>query len=980
MTTPVHPKIIQGISALSIVTSDNAIYEKTIDFYTQFGFSPIHKYSRSDPDLTFEKTLNAAHSYDSIKETWLNLLPAIDPKLTDASPESGITLKIRLSSTGPSAKESSERAHKFLDGPEKDFDWRALTCLFIFKTDKMDSVLKVLDSYPVDGSEKPYIQLRPNNVSPVEVFGLDPVGNVVGFTLRKNPFSVVDPGFIASRGNEEELGLKGVESATPSEASTQSSDSTPRRKIAVMTSGGDAPGMNACVRAVVRTAIHRGCDVYAVLEGYEGLVQGGKFIKKMSWDDVRGWLAIGGTQIGTARCMAFRERPGRLAGALNMVKNGIDALIVCGGDGSLTGADLFRSEWPSLIEELASTGKITAAEAERHQHLYICGTVGSIDNDMATTDATIGAFSSLARICQAVDYIDATAQSHSRAFVIEVMGRHCGWLALMAGIATGADFIFIPERPPHPDEWKGNMSKVVKRHREFGRRKTIVIVAEGAIDSDLNPITCECVKNELVQLGLDTRVTTLGHVQRGGNAVAFDRMLATLQGVDAVDAILSATPESSSPMIGITENKIVRRDLMESVALTKSVATAIKDKDFDKAMSLRNTEFAENWANFMTINNADKLSPKNPAEKPLNIAVINVGAPAGGMNSAIRAMAAYCFSRGHKAFAIHNGFSGLARHESVHELDWLEVEEWVMRGGSEIGTNRTLPEVDIGMIAYYFQKYNFDGLVLIGGYESFHALHQLEQARASYPAFRIPMVCIPATISNNVPGTEYSLGTDTCLNSLVDYCDVIKQSASASRRRVFVVEVQGGNSGFVAAYAGLVTGAQAIYLPETGISLKQLESDIEYIKESFEEDRGENRAGKLILRNEKSSSTFSTEILVNIIREESNGRFDSRTAIPGHVQQGGNPSSLDRVRATRFAIQACHFIESHQNIRDLPVEEQKKSAVVVGIRASKLVFTHISQLWDYETEHKERKPKKNHWVGLAKVSDTLVGRPIVDSA
>lgn len=989
MSDSSNSKILQGISSLSIVTSDEAIYTKTVEFYRQFGFKIVHQYSRSDTDLTMEKSLNAAHSIDSLQETWLNLLPEIDPSHTDATPDSGITLKIRLASSGPSANESATRAKKFLSGPDKELDWRALTCLFIFKTKDMDSVLKVLDTFPVAGTnEKPYIQLRPNNVSPIEVYGLDPAANVVGFTLRPNPFSVVDPEYVAARGNEAlpgDFGLKSIASCASftsikKELSAVSSKTSNRRKIAVMTSGGDAPGMNACVRAVVRTAIHRGCDVFAIMEGYEGLLQGGDFIKPMTWEDVRGWLAIGGTQIGTARCAGFRERPGRLNAAFNMVKNGIDGLIVCGGDGSLTGADLFRSEWPSLISELASTNRITQEEAIKHKHLYICGTVGSIDNDMATTDATIGAFSSLARICQAVDYIDATAQSHSRAFVIEVMGRHCGWLALMAGIATGADFIFIPERPPSPEEWKENMSKVVKRHREFGRRKTIVIVAEGAIDSGLNPITSECVKDELVKLGLDTRVTLLGHVQRGGNAVAFDRMLATLQGVEAVDAILSATPDSASPMIGITENKIVRRDLMESVALTKSVATAIKNKDFEKAMSLRNTEFAENWANFMTINNADQLSPKNPAEKPLNIAIINVGAPAGGVNSAIRAMAAYCFSRGHKPYAIHNGFSGLARHESIHELDWLEVEEWVMRGGSEIGTNRTLPDVDIGMIAYYFQKYNFDGLILVGGYEAYHSLHQLEQARNSYPAFRMPMVCIPATISNNVPGTEYSLGTDTCLNALVDYCDVIKQSASASRHRVFVVEVQGGNSGFVAAYAGLVTGAQAIYLPETGISLKQLESDIGFLKDLFDYEHGENRAGKLILRNEMSSNTFSTDILVNIIRDESKGRFDARTAIPGHVQQGGNPSSLDRVRATRFAIQSCQFIENSQKTRDLPVSEQTKSAVVVGIRASKLVFTNISQLWDYETEHAERRPKKNYWAGLARVSDILVGRPIVSES
>jgi 6-phosphofructokinase 1 len=235
-----------------------------------------------------------------------------------------------------------------------------------------------------------------------------------------------------------------------------------RRRIAMMTSGGDSPGMNGATRAVIRTALEKGCEAYCVYEGYEGLVQGGNLIRKMGWSDVRGWLSEGGTLIGTARCMAFYERAGRLKAAKNMVLHGIDALIICGGDGSLTGADKFRHEWPGLIEELVETKELTAKEVEPFKHLNIVGLVGSIDNDMSGTDATIGCFSALGRICEMVDYIEATASSHSRAFVIEVMGRHCGWLALMAGVATGADFIFIPEKP-RADNWKEEMLTIVAR-------------------------------------------------------------------------------------------------------------------------------------------------------------------------------------------------------------------------------------------------------------------------------------------------------------------------------------------------------------------------------------------------------------------------------------------------------------------------------------------------------------------------------------
>lgn len=235
-----------------------------------------------------------------------------------------------------------------------------------------------------------------------------------------------------------------------------------KRRIGVLTSGGDAPGMNGAVRAVVRMSIDKGCEPYAIYEGYEGLVQGGDLIKRMEWGDVRGYLSEGGTLIGTARCMAFMKRLGRLQAAKNMVMAGIDALVIIGGDGSLTGADIFRREWPGLLEELVEKNEITSEQKKPFQYLNIVGLVGSIDNDMSSTDATIGCYSSLARICEAVDSIDSTASSHQRAFVIEVMGRHCGWLALMAGVSTGADFIFIPEKPPS-ENWEEEMCGIISR-------------------------------------------------------------------------------------------------------------------------------------------------------------------------------------------------------------------------------------------------------------------------------------------------------------------------------------------------------------------------------------------------------------------------------------------------------------------------------------------------------------------------------------
>jgi 6-phosphofructokinase 1 len=759
-----------------------------------------------------------------------------------------------------------------------------------------------------------------------------------------------------------------------------------KKKIAIMTSGGDSPGMNGVVRAVVRMAIHMGCDAYCVYEGYEGLVRGGEYIKKTEWDDVRGYLSEGGTLIGTARCMAFYERPGRLTGAKNMILNGIDALIICGGDGSLTGADKFRAEWPSLVEELVSTGELTKEQVKPYQHLNIVGLVGSIDNDLSGTDATIGAYSALARICEMVDYIEATASSHSRAFVVEVMGRHCGWLALMAGVATGADFVFIPEKP-REDNWKEEMCRIVKKHRDWGKRKTIVIMAEGANDRHGQKITPEMVKNLLADkngLALDTRITTLGHVQRGGTAVAYDRMLATLQGVEAVKAVLEATPETETPVITINENQIVRKPLMAAVEATKEVAKAIDAQDFTRAMNLRDTEFSDMYDSYMlTTAMGHEKDERLPENKRMKIGFINVGAPAGGMNAALRAGLAYCRSKGHEAIAIHNGFAGFARHHgdgAIKPFDWLEVDGWASKGGSEIGTNRELPEESgMELIAKLIKQYKFDGLFLVGGFEAFHAVSQLRQARATYPELCIPFTLLPATISNNVPGTEYSLGSDTCLNELVYYCDKIKQSASATRRRVFVIETQGGRSGYVATLGGLGVGASAVYIPEEGISLDMLNTDVSHLKEVFRNDKGRSRAGRLMLVNEKASDVYTAKLIADITRAEAHERFEARDSVPGHVQQGGTPSAMDRCRAVRLAIMCIKQLEqfgpkpyeSPEKIKNDP-----KSATVIGIMGADVVFSPMEEVEKPEgTDWKNRRPKHTHWLGVKTVCDILGGRP-----
>nr|KAF6379798.1 phosphofructokinase, liver type [Myotis myotis] len=396
------------------------------------------------------------------------------------------------------------------------------------------------------------------------------------------------------------------------------------KAIGVLTSGGDAQGMNAAVRAVTRMGIYVGAKVFLIYEGYEGLVEGGENIKPANWLSVSNIIQLGGTIIGSARCKAFTTREGRLAAAYNLVHRGITNLCVIGGDGSLTGANIFRSEWGSLLEELVKEGKISESTAQTYSHLNIAGLVGSIDNDFCGTDMTIGTDSALHRIMEVIDAITTTAQSHQRTFVLEVMGRHCGYLALVSALASGADWLFIPEAPPE-DGWENCMCERLGQTRSRGSRLNIIIIAEGAIDRNGKPITSRYVKDLVVQrLGFDTRVTVLGHVQRGGTPSAFDRILSSKMGMEAVMALLEGTPDTPACVVSLSGNQSVRLPLMECVQVTKEVQKAMDEKRFDEAIQLRGRSFENNW-NIYKLLAHQKVSKE---KTQFSLAILNVGADA----------------------------------------------------------------------------------------------------------------------------------------------------------------------------------------------------------------------------------------------------------------------------------------------------------------------------------------------------------------
>jgi 6-phosphofructokinase 1 len=278
------------------------------------------------------------------------------------------------------------------------------------------------------------------------------------------------------------------------------------KRIAVLTSGGDAPGMNAAIRAVTRCALHRGWEVLGVSQGFAGLIEGQ--FTPLTARSVGGILQHGGTMLGSARCSAFTTPEGRDQAVRHIRRQGIDGVVVIGGDGSQKGAAAL-----SLLDGA------------------VVGVASTIDNDLVGSDITIGVDTALNIALEAIDRLKTTASSHQRAFLVEVMGRDCGYLALMAGIAGGAEVIVLPEVETTPSAIAAELRAAFER----GKPHAIAVVAEGARQ---NAATLAAYFREHhADVGFDLRTTTLGHVQRGGEPTAYDRLLATRLGAGAVDAM-----------------------------------------------------------------------------------------------------------------------------------------------------------------------------------------------------------------------------------------------------------------------------------------------------------------------------------------------------------------------------------------------------------------------------------------------------------
>ncbi|KAK7574123.1 hypothetical protein V9T40_011314 [Parthenolecanium corni] len=740
--------------------------------------------------------------------------------------------------------------------------------------------------------------------------------------------------------------------------------------IAVVTSGGDSQGMNPSLRAVVRVGLYVGCRIFYIKEGYQGMITGGENIVEATWDSVSSIIHRGGTIIGSARSKEFMTLEGKLKCAKNLVKRGISNLIVIGGDGSLTGARDLRRMWPDLLSQLQKSGEITAEEAQKHHGLRVVGLIGTIDNDFPGTNMTIGADSALHRILEAVNAIASTANSHRRTFILEIMGRHCGYLALKTALTTEADYVFIPEMPP-PANWPEDLTKKIHVSSMAGKRLHLIVLAEGATDIDGNPITAVMVRNYAAEkLGLDARITVLGHVQRGGSPSAFDRILGSRSGAAAVFTLMDLRYDEDPAVVAVQGNHMKKLELEQCIQIMNEMKEAIKDKQFDKALSLRGKSFQNNFDVFRTLN---KLEPKSHSggEKERILAVVQIGTPACGMNAAVFSFVRHACHRGGKVYGIYGGLEGMVAGQFQH-LNWGDVHGWVQEGGSFLGTKRIFPDESMyPKIAEMLNKFQVGALCIMGGYEALYATYCFVQERKKHREFCIPIMVIPATINNNVPGSEFSIGADTALNTITKTCDLFRQSAMGTKSRVFIVEIMGKKCGYLCSMGALASGADSSYIYEEPFTIEDLTKDVRHMVSKMK--HGKVLRG-LVLRNEDCNLNYSTDFMTRLYAEEGKEAFTTRKNILGHIQQGDTPSSFDRSLGIKLGAKAIDWL--YGNFDKFSTSDGKictdlpESVMIIGLFGDQYCNTPLNELIPY-IDFENRDSKCKWWMSLRRLFKVL---------
>jgi 6-phosphofructokinase 1 len=395
--------------------------------------------------------------------------------------------------------------------------------------------------------------------------------------------------------------------------------------------------------------------------------------------------------------------------------------------------------------------------------------------------------------------------------------------------------------------------------------------------------------------------------------------------------------------------------LQEVVEKSQAVRVEIENGNYSKALDLRGESFRNTLDLVKTLS---RISPSQERSETGAIAILTGGADAPGMNAAVSVAARCLMNQGVRVFGSMEGYMGMVKGNLI-ELDWHELVGWVNRPSSEIGTARfDFVEEDYARIADTIRRFDIKGLIAIGGWGTYSKTAQLVERRKQFEAFKIPTILIPASIDNNLPSTEFSIGSDTALNNIIDAVDKIRHTAGATRR-AFIVEVMGRQCGFLALMSALASGAEKAYLPEIGITLADLNKDVEDLKRSF----ASGKRMVIYMRSEQSSYHYTTDFIRRLLEEESKGQFEVRTAILGHVQRGGIPTAFDRIIASRLgATGAFTMLEL--------LESKDDKVMTLGLLGRGMCIKPLSETIQ-EVDLRHGRPWNQWFMELVSVNDAL---------
>lgn len=666
------------------------------------------------------------------------------------------------------------------------------------------------------------------------------------------------------------------------------------KKVAVLTSGGDAPGMNAAVRGIVRAALNKGWEVYGIKDAYRGLVEGGENIFPLDWVDVSWNFREGGTFLGSARYPELKEttaksRELKERALLNLKRLKISGLIVIGGDGSLTGS----YEFFTLLKQ----NKPMNPEL-KDMELSIVGIPGSIDNDIAYTDMSIGVDTTLNTIVECIDKLRDTATSHKRVIIVEVMGRLRGYLAVMSGLATGADRVFIREERISQNELN-KMLLGLQESFAHGQRAGIIVRSEGAIFS--TSFIKETIA-VLLEPKREVRETVLGHLQRGGSPTAFERILATRMGIKTIQLLEDMLPEPQ--MLGLSENEI------KPIPLAKSLEK-IKSPKFQEALSL-NTQ-----SSFLLGRKLEE--PPKAKFKGIQIAVLTDGNNVSGMNMAIRAISRLAINEGIEVKGIKGGFSGLVQGSAnTLNLEWsmLEMKGILRRAGTLLGvsTQEFITDgKDFLNIRKQVENLKIDGIITIGNNKTYQYSHNLSQIT------QLPVVGIPAAFNCNLPGTDWVIGMDSALNDLLKGIDRAVDAAHV-QRKIFIIHLKGDYCHCLVRLAALAGGAEQLIIYERESEAEDQDIFQDKVRKKIAEVKGIIDMGKtfatIIFFSRHPEKADNTIQFIKQTIEDSGIKLET-TIIPLETSYGGIvPTAFDRILAKRFGEKAMATLQKKMDTKD----------------------------------------------------------------